>query len=107
MPTFITHAADWWNRTSTVDDVIDLVLSLRQPDDARFLGYWNLPRLQLTLAFAYAFSGRREDARSALDEYFSHHSSTPPNIKVALTKALETTGSVHSLGSAGDEATRV
>src|SRR5262245_29048382 len=90
-PKVVTYASQWWNRINTVEDVIDLVLSFKASDGGRHFGYWNLPRLQMTLAFASAFTGHREDARSALDEYFSHYSCEAA-IKAALTKALDATG---------------
>ena len=53
-------------------------------------GYENYPRLQLTLAFAYAYIGRREDARNAFEQCSSTYSDNP-GIRTALTKVLDTT----------------
>jgi len=82
----VTYATKWWNRVNSVADVIDLVLSLKQADERRY----HYPRHQLTLAFAYAYTGRREEARNAFDQCSYYRDD--PNVTTALAKALDATG---------------
>jgi len=84
----LTYQTEWWDRINSVEDIIHLVLSLKEEDGGRF-GYSNYPRLQLTLAFAYAYTGHREDARNAFEQCIY---SDNPSIRAALTKVLDTTG---------------
>jgi len=86
----LTYQTEWWDRINSVEDIIHLVLSLKEEDGGHF-GYCNYPRLQLTLAFAYAYTGRREDARNAFEQCSSTYSDNP-GIRAALTKVLDTTG---------------
>jgi hypothetical protein len=90
----VTHATDWWNRINSVADIIDLVLSLRKAGD-RYI----YPRQLLTLAFAYAYTGRREEARNAFDQ--CSHFWDDRGVRAALSKALDTTAS-----SASDQLNR-